>query len=211
MIDVTAPGRRGRIPQGIDAHRASSLQPTDHTAVRGIPCTTIARTLLDLAAVVPKRQLRDAVAEAEVLRLFDPVSIDEVIRLNRGRRGVGQLRLVVSELDPQLRYTRSRLEQRFLALCKRAGLPPPEVNASIELDGGRVNPDFLWRESRLIVETDGRQYHDTRSAFERDRRRDQRLKMAGWQVIRCTWQQVTTESLEVGQMIRTILARQTGH
>lgn len=206
-IDVTAPGRRGRAPDGINAHRHGSLQAPDRTSVQGIPCTSVARTLLDMAGGVPAHELRGSIAEAEVQRLLDLAAVHEVMDRSRGRRGVARLRLAVDELDPQIALTRRELERRFLALCRRAGLPSPAVNVPLELDDGVLVPDFLWREARLIVETDGRQFHDTASAFEHDRRRDQRLTLAGWRVIRCTWRQVVREPAEVGRTVRALLAQ----
>jgi predicted transcriptional regulator of viral defense system len=205
-IDVTAPNRRGRIPKGIDAHRHGSLRLADRTSLKGIPCTTVARTLLDLAGVVGMRQLEKAISEAEVLRLFDLDTMREVIARSRGRRGIARLRLLVSEFDPRTKLTRSELERRFLALCGRAGLPPPEVNVPLALGRDLIEADFLWRDARLIVEADGRAFHDTASAFERDRRRDQRLMLAGWQVIRCTWRQVVDEPADLARTLRKLLA-----
>jgi hypothetical protein len=207
-IDVTAPNRRGRVPARIDAHRHNSLRPQDRTSVRGIPCTNVSRTLLDLAGVAAVHQLRSAISEAEVLGLFDSAAVQELMRCSRGRRGVARLRLLVSELDPQTASTRSELERRFLALCERVGLPPPEVNVPLEVAGVSLTPDFLWRDARLVVEADGRKYHDTGTAFERDRRRDQRLMLAGWQVIRCTWRQVVDEPTDLARTLRKLLALQ---
>ena len=70
-IDVTAPNRRGRSPEGVAAHRDGSLQPIDKATLYGIPCTSVARTVLDFAGVAPEREVRKAVAEAEVLRILD--------------------------------------------------------------------------------------------------------------------------------------------
>jgi very-short-patch-repair endonuclease len=204
-IDVTAPKRRGRIPKGIAAHRHGSLSPDDRTMVCGIPCTTVTRTLLDFAGVAPVWELRKAISEAEVLGLLDVIAMRKLIRRSRGRRGVARLRLILEELDPETKRTRSELERRFLRMCKRAGLPPPEVNASLEVDDGRLEPDFLWRDAGLIVEADGRRYHDTGSAFQLDRRREQRLQLAGWRVSRCTWTQVISEPRELAATIRGLL------
>jgi len=204
-IDVTAPCRRGRIPAGIAAHRDGSLRPQDRAEIRGIPCTSVARTLLDLAAVVPIRELRNAVTQAEVERVFDLNAVREVIGRSRRRRGVARLRQVVATHDPRDEYARSELERRFLALCRKAGLPLPEVNVSLPLNGDRLEVDFLWRDARLIVETDGRRSHHTLAAFESDRRRDQRLKLTGYEVIRCTWNQVTEDPIELTQTLRALL------
>jgi predicted transcriptional regulator of viral defense system len=205
-VDVTAPNRRGRAPAGIDAHRDGSLKPDDRTVELGIPCTTVARTLLDLAAVVSERELRNAIVEAEVLRVFDLAAVEAVLRRSRRRRGVARLRRAIAQHDPRRERTRRELERRFLDLCTRAGLPPPHVNVPISLDGEQVQPDFLWRASRLIVEADGRESHGTATAFERDRRRDQLLMRHGWRVVRCTWRQVTESPGELKRTLRVLLA-----
>jgi very-short-patch-repair endonuclease len=77
-------------------------------------------------------------------------------------------------------------------MSRSAGLPDPEVNVWIDLQDGEppIWADFVWREQRVIVETDGRKFHDTHQAGERDPRRDQRAILAGWRPIRTTWRQV---------------------
>jgi very-short-patch-repair endonuclease len=208
VIDVTAPNRRGRSPTGIEAHRNGSLRSVDCTVVADIPCTAVERTLLDLAAVVPIWQLRKAVAEAEVLRILDQAVLRTLLRRSRGRRGVARLRLLLDELHPQIKRTRSELERLFLRMCKQAGLPEPEVNPPLDVGGRRLRPDFLWRDAGLIVETDSRRYHDTDSAFQLDRKREQRLQLAGWRVSRCTWEQVESEPRRLASTIRSLLAQQ---
>jgi predicted transcriptional regulator of viral defense system len=106
-IDVTAPGRRGRAPRGIDAHRDGSLFAADRTTVNDIPCTSVARTLLDFAAVEPIWELRRAVGEAEVKRVLDKGAVRELIKRSGGRRGVARLRMVLDEIHPETKRTRS--------------------------------------------------------------------------------------------------------
>jgi hypothetical protein len=209
MIDVMAPNRRGRIPAGIQAHRDSSLAPVDRTSTRGIPCTSVERTLLDLASECTTWELRQALAEAEVRRLLDHAKLRRLIRGSRGRRGVAKLRLLFEELDPSTKRTRSELERRFLRVCARAGLPRPEVNVALEVEDGVAEADFLWRDAGLIVEADSRRFHDTNFAFEHDRKREQRLQLAGWRVSRCTWKQVEREPRRLVETIRGLLAQQT--
>jgi hypothetical protein len=201
--DVISPERRGRRP-GIAVHRDDSLSETDRTTSRGIPCTSVARTLLDIAAIVGVETLGAACREAEVLRLFDLNAVEDVLRRNPGRRGIRRLRAVLGDLqEPGL--TRSELEMLFLDLCREAGIPTPSVNRLIVVDGGMLEVDFCWERERLIVEADGRRFHATGSAFERDRRRDQLLALAGWRVIRVTWLQVTREREVLAVTIRGLL------
>lgn len=208
-IDVTAPNRRGRSPAGIAAHRDGSLAPAECTEVHGVPCTTAARTLLDFAAVAPAWELRRAVGEAEVLRVVDHAQVRKLIKRHPGRRGVARLRMVLDEIHPLTKRTRSEMERMFLRLCKRARLPEPEVNVWLRVEHGRLRPDFLWRDAGLIVEADGRQFHDTDSAFVRDRRREQRLQLAGWRVSHFTWWEIEHESRRLAMTIRGLLAQAT--
>lgn len=210
-IDVTAPNRRGRIPRGIDAHRDGSLTPADRISLHGIPCTNVPRTLLDLAAVASVWELRKAISEAEVLRVLDHGAVRRLIKRSRGRRGVARLRRVMDDIHPETKRTRSEMELLFLRLCKRAGLPCPEVNVSLCIEGRTLKPDFLWRDAGLIFEADSRRFHDTDSAFQSDRRREQRLQLAGWRVSRCTWEQIERESRALAETIRGLLAQPNPH
>jgi len=167
----------------------------------------VERTLLDLAAVIPMWQLRKALAEAEVLRNVDLSALRALLRRSRGRRGVARLRLILDELHPETRRTRSELERMFLGMCRHGELPTPEVNVSLSAGGRRLKPDFLWRDAGLIVEADSRRFHDTDSAFQNDRQREQLLQLAGWRVSRCTWEQVEREPQRLAQTIKAILAQ----
>jgi hypothetical protein len=200
-IEVTLPSPSARSRPGIDVHRSTTLEAADVTTIDGIPCTTLARTLLDLAEVIHRQGLERAVDQAEVLQIFDLRAVEGVLSRAAGRRCAGVLRDVLARYDgPAL--TEKELEERFFALCLAAGLPKPGVNVWITLDGGvAYKADFLWRAERLIVETDGWGSHGTRRAFENDRRRDRRLIVAGWTVVRFTWRDVEREPEEVAETL----------
>jgi predicted transcriptional regulator of viral defense system len=207
-IDVTSPHRAGRRRRGIAAHSGATLLPRDVEVVDGIPCTALARTLLDLAEDGTKRELERAVDRAEILRILDMRPIDDVLARANGRRGAATLRAVLSEMRFQGATTRSDLEERFLEICRDAGAPPDGVNVWIPFpEGGGAEADFLWRAQRLIAETDGRDVHTTRRAFEHDRRRDQRLSLLGWRVVRFTWRQVEEEPAIVAATVGALAAR----
>jgi hypothetical protein len=207
-VDVTTPGQGGRKRSGIDAHGSLSLTAADVTLVRGIPCTTVARTLLDLADVLDRRGLERAIERAEQLRLFDLKAVDHSLAGADGRKGAALLRAILARRSFHFAPARSELEERFLVLCREAGRPEPEVNAWIPFpEGGGVEADFLWRDHRLVVETDGYETHGTRHAFERDRLRDQRLALAGYQVVRFTWRQVVHETGLVAAAVTKLMAR----
>jgi Protein of unknown function (DUF559) len=175
--------------------------------VDGIPCTTVARTLVDLGDVVPERGVEQAVDQAEVQRLFDGRAVSEALERAGPRRGAGVLRKVLEGYEePTL--TNRQLEERFLALCRSASLPSPAVNAWISpAEGVTYRADFLWRKQRLIAETDSRAFHSHRRAFEHDRLRDQRLTLAGYTVVRFTRRQVEREPRRVAGVLRGLLAR----
>ncbi|MGD9735411.1 MAG: hypothetical protein AB7V58_07390 [Solirubrobacterales bacterium] len=208
-IDVTAPNRRGRAPDGIASHRNGSLGPGDRTVLRDIPCTTIPRLLLDCAATEPLDELRSLVSQAEIRKLVRRPLVREQIRRHRGRRGVARLRLVFDQIHPETKRTRSELEALFLAMCVTAALPTPEVNVMVEVGDERpLEVDFLWRDARLIIEADSRRFHDTDSAFLTDRQREQKLQLAGWRVSHCTWEQVEFEPRSLAATVRGLLARE---
>jgi very-short-patch-repair endonuclease len=206
-IDVIAPNRRGRCPSGITAHRDGTIRGADRLKVDGIPCTTVPRTLLDLAGSTSVGALRRALSESEVLRLLDKPAARRLIRRSPGRRGVARLRVLLDELHPETSRTRSELERLFLRMVVRAKLPEPEVNVWLPVDGGAVKPDFLWRDANLVIEADSRRFHDTDSAFVSDRRREQRLLVAGWRVSHCTWEQVEQEPRRLAGIIATLIAQ----
>lgn len=205
--DVTLASPSARSRPTIDVHRSSTLEAADITTVDSIPCTTVARTLIDLGDVVSRRAVERAVDRAEVLRVFDGRAVHEAIERAGRRRGAATLRAVLESYEePTL--TERQLEERFLALCRHASLPSPAVNAWITLsDGIAYKADFLWRVERLIAETDSRGFHTHRAAFEHDRLRDQRLTLAGFTVVRFTWRQVTREPRRVSGALRGLLAR----
>jgi very-short-patch-repair endonuclease len=186
-IDITVPSRGGRARTGIELHRSATLTGEDVTTVSDIPCTSVARTLIDLAEVVDRRALERACERAEILRVFDRIEIEEDISRAKGRKGAALLAAVLNEDHHALEApTRQELEKRFFRLCERSGIPRPRVNHRVE--GFEV--DFCWPAERLIVETDGWETHGTRRAFERDRARDRRLTEHGWRVVRFTWRQL---------------------
>jgi hypothetical protein len=208
-IDVTSPTRRGQGIDAITAHSGATLLPRDVETIDGIPCTTLARTLLDFAEDATQRQLERAIDRAEILRVLDMRPINEVLQRANGRRGAATLPTVLSEMQFQSTTTRSELEELFLEICRTIDHPPDGVNVWIPFpDGGGAEADFVWRDQRLIVEVDGRDVHTTNHAFEHDRRRDQRLNLLGWRVVRFTWRQVELEPATVAATLAALHAAQ---
>ena len=207
LVDVSAGRRTGRTRAGIRIHWRPSLAPVDLTACRGIPCTSVARTLLDLAALLRAPELENACDRAEQLRLYDGRALGELLTRVRGERGTKRLRETLEQLNPSSQLTRSEIERLMLSLCRTYSLTQPVVNGWIQLDGVGFSPDFLWPAAKLIVETDGAETHRTRRAFEADRRRDQLLAQAGYTTLRFTWRQITGEPERVARTIEAVLKR----
>jgi very-short-patch-repair endonuclease len=203
-IDVSATGRP-RPTERIAVHRTRVLDAEDVTTVRGIPTTTVARTLVDLAGVVPRDHLARAVKEAERRDLL-VAQVEAAMARTRGRRGAGHraLREAIQEHEALgLSGSDSVLEDALLRLVRDAGLPRPAVNSRVE--GFRL--DAVWRAQRVAVELDGWAWHGTRDAFERDRERDAILAVAGWRVVRFTHRQVTQRPDRVAQTLRRLGVR----
>jgi very-short-patch-repair endonuclease len=185
-LEVTAPGRRER--PGIVVH-AGRVIPA---VLEDIPVTTPARTLIDLADVLTRRGLERAIDEAEYLRL-DCTGLAP----RHGRRGNGTLSSVLAVHRPGSTRTRSELEEMFIRLCDSHGLPRPEVNVHVE----GYECDFVWREQRLIVETDGAAAHSGERRRVRDLERDAELAAAGWRVIRITYERLLREPERVADQV----------
>jgi very-short-patch-repair endonuclease len=201
-LDVTSL-HRSTSTSALRVHRGDTLDPLNDVVRQpdGLPVTTVARTLADLAQILTPHQLERACHRAEVTRALDAAAIEAMLDRLSGRRSKS-LRQALASLaaaDPDV--TRSELEERFLALVADAGLSRPRVNAIVA--GHEV--DFLWPAARLIAETDGHAAHLTPTAFDEDRRRDAALQVAGFRVVRFTWRQVSRHPGGVAETLSALL------
>jgi very-short-patch-repair endonuclease len=201
-IHVTfAEGLAGR-RRGIRPHRTTTLPTCDVVEKHGLRVTTPARTLLDLAAEAPRDALERLTEEAQVQRLASPAELLAVVERGAGRRGVAKLRAVLDFIDEPL-FTRSEAEKRLRGLCRSAALPMPRMN--VQRAGWEV--DAVWDAQRLVVEVDGYGSHSPRGRFERDRRKDADLMLAGYRVLRITWRRLTRESDQVIALLAAALSQ----
>jgi very-short-patch-repair endonuclease len=185
--DVIVAGNGGRARRsGIRVHRSLTLAPGNVTLHRGIPVTTPARTIADLREAISTRR-RGAISDRD---------------LRKAIRQANVLGLPIEARDAKIR-TRSDLEEDFLRLCRRHRFPPPEVNVRI----GRHLVDFLWRERRLVVETDSYLYHRGEVAFQDDHVRDLELMRHGFEVLRLSELQLGDEPARVAEVLTARLAR----
>jgi very-short-patch-repair endonuclease len=204
-VEVTAPRQRSAARAGLRPY-ARRLPKDEVTAVDGIPTTTAARTLLDLASVLSPHELERALEQAEALRLADVVPLSVLMERYRGHRGTATLSAILADGAIAARTTRSELEERFLAFVAERGLTRPDVNVPVRLGADEwIEVDCLWRKQRVAVELDGFAHHGTRAAFRRDRRRDRRLRRAGFEPVRVTWWDLHREPDELEADLRALL------
>jgi hypothetical protein len=195
--DVTVPSdRRPDAPVRIYRHRLAGDEVTE---LDGIPITTVARTLLDLAPVVPEHHLRRATEQAEQLGLFDRAALDDILEAHPRRAGRRRLLALLDDLHVHgVTRTRSDIEAAFLQLRLDHDLPRPQVNHT----NNGLERDFRWPDHRLVAEVDGWTYHRSRAAFTTDRHRDRAALTAGYRVARFT----ATEVLQAPAAIAAELA-----
>jgi very-short-patch-repair endonuclease len=207
VIHVIPPDWSGRKIDGIRWHRVRMPDADEVENRDGIPCTTVSRTLVDMAGSTGWDSMRRLVEQAAILRQLDIDEIDRILTLGR-RRGTPRLRAILApwrETSEQRPVVRSRLEARLLPRLIEEGLPAPRTNVKLHIEGHRFEVDLLWEEQRLAIETDGEETHGTRAAFQRDRKRDQILTATGYRTARVTWAQVRDEPNAVVHRIARML------
>lgn len=181
--------RNCRAPRrGVRVHRVGPLAADEVTQLDGVPITTPARTLLDLAACASDRALERALARADREGVVERESIERLMARHPRRPGTRRLAALLAG-GKRPAFTRSEAEASFLALIRKARLREPEANVVVR--GYEV--DLLWRADRLAVEIDGFAFHSSRTVFEADRQRDAVLAASGFRVVRVTWAQLSKE------------------
>jgi very-short-patch-repair endonuclease len=188
-IDVTIPSRSVRGPKAVRVHRTRALDPADTTIRDGIPVTSIARTLLDFAETASRQRLRRALETGERLELIDGRALQALMARSHGRRGLKALNEALAAMNGSAPWSQSDLEDAFLSLIREAQIPDPQCNVIVE--GYLV--DCWWAEQRVVAEVDSFGFHKTREMFERDRKEDTVVQLAGINVLRPTQRRVEHE------------------
>jgi hypothetical protein len=173
-----------------------------------IPCTTAARTIVDLASVIRADQLEYTIHIAQSKRRVTRAQIAAVIAHLPGRRGTGVVRDILRLTDESEDDARSKNERRFRRIVKRAGLPDPHGNYWVALDAhpaGGLEVDFAWPDRRVAVEIDSALYHETERARINDPARDRALMLAGWRVIRFSDRDLIDRPAQVAAQMRALL------
>jgi hypothetical protein len=201
---VTLP-RKTRSQPSIRRH--FGVLPGDELAlVDGIPVTSAARAVLDLAADKGAAAAESALREMEYLGIYGPVSLSVLLERNPRHRGTPIVAPCLERLrdDPGGRV-RSPLEEVFLPFLDEHGIPRPKLNAWLTINEHRYQVDCLWPSSRLVGELDGFKSHGTKRAFRKDRERDRRLGAHGFHVVRITEGQVLDEPADLAADLRVLL------
>lgn len=185
---------------GVAVHR-QALAQNHLTRRHGIPVTSPARTLVDLAPRLPPNQLEAALNEADEHDLIDPERLRSALDAMAGVTGVAVLRELLDRRT--LTLTDTELERRFLPIARRAGLPPPQTQRRVN----EFRVDFFWPELGLVVETDGLRYHRTPAQQARDRERDQAHTAAGLTPLRFTHEQVAFDAAHVESTLVAVVRR----
>lgn len=210
---VTIPHRLSNRFGAVVVHESTDLFLEHITTVDGLPTTTVARTIFDLARNTSLLELRRITDEALVQKRLEHDDLGVVLARigRRGKPGTVAMRKLVTELSSRLVAPESELERRAIALLKQAGLRPPTLQLGLPwrtAASGRV--DLAYPIARLIIELDGRQWHSTAESFQRDRQRDNLAQLDGWMVLRFTWDDVNRRPTEtVGQVRMALHSRLT--
>jgi len=200
LIDVTV-GNGTRDIDGIRVHRSRTLE-RDVWVRSGIRVTTPARTLLDLAAVLPERALRRIARRAQAQRAVSIRQILDLLERANGHHGAERLRAVVADGPAP---TRSDLEDLLLDLLDDARVERPEINAPLRFGNETITPDYLWRTQRVAIEADSVTWHEHKLTRERDAEKQAQLEAVGLRVLRITWRQITRSPQQTLDRIRAAL------
>lgn len=196
--------RKGQRRAGIVVH-ACPLAADEVTVRHGVPCTSLVRTLIDLAGVVGPRELARAFDQAQVLHHLRPVVIAGALLARPGRRGARSLRALLADaVDPQ--SIDSSFELHFLRFCRAFRLGPPETQVAF----GAWTADFLFRDASVVVETDSRRWHDTAARRARDARKTAYLESLGLVVIRVRWAELRDDPAGLARRIEFHLLPRDG-
>jgi very-short-patch-repair endonuclease len=199
-IHVLVPtGHFGAQPHGVVVHRSAILEPRDIRIHNGLPVTSPARVMLDIAATLPERDLSYVLEEGLQHNLLKERDIYELLRRSGCHPGRWTLTATIAHRTGNL--TESAAQRKLLELIHQADLPRPETEVPLL----EYRADLFWRDLNLVVEVDGHDYHSTRNAIERDNKKDARLKAAGYAVIRFTAREIEYEPLVVIAQLAQII------
>ena len=193
---------------GVHVYRTNRLDPPDCDARLGVACTSMARLLLDLAWNTTDLAYERVVSDA---RFQGHIGLDQMWRTldrlgKRGRRGTARLRRYLESEAPN-RPLEGELELRALRLFRAAGLPTPEVQHWVELDGVWMRLDMAYPALKIAIEVDGLVGRLTKADLQRNDQKKTLLGVAGWTTLHFTWDDITGRPEWVVRQIRAVLCR----
>jgi hypothetical protein len=207
-IDITIPHRGRRKIPGVTLHRSTTLAEQDVTLVRGLRCTTVARTSLDCADVLDLDEMKRMFEQEEAMGCFDLGALQDQIDRNPKRPAAKRLTAALADYTFGFGVPFSEFERAMRGLCAAfPEIPEPIVNGWINPGDGElmIQPDFQWPQFKIVVETDGERYHRAMGKRERDYRNRQRLMAAGWRPLPLTYRQVTREQSRLAATVITMI------
>lgn len=211
VIEVTTP-RPWRLPRDHIIHRSTDLVAGDITEVEGIPCSIVARCLVDVGVPWGEGIAARCLDEAVRRKLTTAREVATVLHrvARRGRNGVGPMRAILSDWLGWSSLTESQLEDEFIRIMRGAGVELPEPQVNIVKKGGRLisRVDFVYRDVRLVIALDGERYHSDRNAFRSDRRQQNDLTLDGFRILRFTaWDVFAAPDYVVASVVAALRTR----
>jgi len=205
--EITVPRGRKRTHDDNIVHRCV-LDPSEMTVVDGIPVTTPARTIIDLAGLIPRETLEEALDEAIRRNRTSPAQLRWLLARTslRGRRGIDTLRTLLDARRRPTDVPASPLESRLLHAMRRAGLPKPDLQHEVR-DGRSLVAivDFAFPALKIAVEADGYRWHSGRAQWQRDLSRRNKLTALGWRVIHVTWSDLESSADRIVESVRRVM------
>ena len=206
-VEVSIAVGRGIALKGVRVHRTRSLPRTDTLVVRGIPTTSVARTLIDLASVLPREKLDDLLDHVLANRLIPIGYLRKRLRaLGSGRDGAASLTALLRQRPTGRRPRQSDAERELLQALRAADVLLPSTQVPIRLQSGAVAyPDLCYPEQRLIVEVDSYLHHSSLAKWEEDHLRNQSLVALRWRILPVTASEIRRNPAATAEKVRSAL------
>jgi very-short-patch-repair endonuclease len=205
---VSVPRRRTKVFEAVVVHQLTDLTDDHITTVHGLPITTPERTIIDLSAVLGRSHLEQIIDNSLAARRVDLEQLGTLFGQlgRRGKPGTAKLRAILEPRQSGYHAPESELERRLVGLLETHGLPNPVLQFSPEWlapTNGRV--DLAYPEAFLVIEGDSRRWHTMLNSFESDRQRDNAAQLAGWSVLRFTWDDIVHRPEHIAETVRKAL------
>jgi len=210
VVEVTRRRRRARRRTDPVASSEPRLLGPHHCTIHGgVPVTTVERTLFDLMGAVREGRAERTLDNALSRRLTTLPALQSIAAelCRKGREGSALFRQLLADRGVDFRPVESDLEATFLAALRDAGVPEPERQVDLGGDRWIGRVDFYFRNARLIVEVDSEWLHTAVLDVAADRRRDDALRAAGFEIVRITEDDIRGDAFVAARRVRRALAQ----